>query len=34
MMAGCAVALVPCLLLLIFFRRYIMDGIAMSGIKG
>lgn len=34
MMAGCAVALVPCLLLFIFFRRYIMDGIAMSGIKG
>lgn len=33
-MAGCAVALVPCLLLFIFFRRYIMDGIAMSGIKG
>lgn len=33
MMAGCAVALVPCLLF-IFFRRYIMDGIAMSGIKG
>lgn len=34
MMAGCAVALVPCLILFIFFRRYIMDGIAMSGIKG
>ena len=34
MMAGCAVALIPCLLLFIFFRRYIMDGIAMSGIKG
>ena len=34
MMAGCAVALVPAMLLFIFFRRHIMEGIAMSGIKG
>ena len=34
MMAGCAVALVPALILFIFFRRHIMEGIAMSGIKG
>lgn len=34
MMAGCAVALLPCLILFIFCRRYIMEGIAMSGIKG
>ena len=33
-MSGCAVALVPALMLFIFFRRYIMEGIAMSGIKG
>ena len=33
-MSGCAVALVPVFLLFIFFRRYIMEGIAMSGIKG
>ncbi len=34
MMAGCAIALLPCLILFIFCRRYIMEGIAMSGIKG
>ena len=34
MMAGCAVALIPCLILFLVFRRYIMEGIAMSGIKG
>lgn len=34
MMAGCAVALIPSLILFICFRNYIMEGIAMSGIKG
>ena len=34
MMAGCAVALIPALILFILFRRNIMDGIAMTGIKG
>jgi len=33
-MSGCAVAMVPALMLFIFFRRYIMEGIAMTGIKG
>jgi ABC-type glycerol-3-phosphate transport system permease component len=34
MMAGCVVALIPALILFIFFRHYIMEGIAMTGIKG
>jgi len=34
MMAGCAVALVPCLVLFLIFRSRIMEGIAMTGIKG
>ncbi len=34
MMAGCAIALIPALILFILFRRNIMDGIAMTGIKG
>jgi len=33
-MAGCAVALLPCFVLFLIFRRNIMEGIAMSGIKG
>jgi len=34
MMAGCAVALVPAMILYIAFRRNILDGIAFTGIKG
>ena len=34
MMAGCAVALIPSLILFILFRRNIMEGIASTGIKG
>ena len=34
MMAGCAVALVPAMILYITFRRNILDGIAFTGIKG
>ena len=34
MMAGCAVAMIPVFILFLFFRRHIMDGIAMTGIKG
>jgi len=34
MMAGCVVALIPALILYIFFRNNIMEGIASTGIKG
>ena len=34
MMAGSVVSLVPGLLLFIFFRRFVMQGIALTGIKG
>lgn len=34
MMAGCFVALVPALILYLIFGRNIMEGIALSGIKG
>ena len=34
MMSGCFVALIPALILFLLFRRNIMEGIAMSGIKG
>ncbi len=34
MMAGCAIAMVPAMILYLVFRRNIMEGIALSGIKG
>lgn len=34
MMAGCAIAMVPAMILYLLFRRNIMEGIALSGIKG
>ena len=34
MMAGCAISMVPAMILFLIFRRHIMEGIAMTGIKG
>lgn len=34
MMAGCAVSMIPAMILFLMFRQHIMEGIAMSGIKG
>jgi len=34
MMSGCAVSMVPAMILFLLFRQYIMEGIAMTGIKG
>jgi len=34
MMAGAAVAAVPVLILYIFVQRYVIEGVASSGIKG
>jgi multiple sugar transport system permease protein len=33
-MAGCMVAFIPVFMLFLFFRRFIMEGIALTGIKG